>query len=256
MVLMPHLLPVAVRAPNGEGVVRVFEHDDELFAAVPASARDLALRHGIARVRSLPIGTWEASAEDEAGGLGLLVLDGLILHDVRVASVTCTELLARGDLLRPCDEDPELQPVPMETAWRVIAPARLAVLDRRFSVVAGGFPDVMATLLGRTMTRARGVVAMMSISHLQRVEARLEACLWYLADRFGRVTAEGVVLPLPLTHRALGRLVGAQRPSVTTALGDLAEQGRVRRLPDGAYLLTGEPPAMRPRQAPGAGAPA
>ncbi|MFL5836257.1 MAG: helix-turn-helix domain-containing protein [Solirubrobacteraceae bacterium] len=252
---MQHLLPVAVRASNGEHVVRVFEHDDELFAAVPANARDLAVRHGVARVRSLPIGTWEASAEDDAGALGLLILNGLILHDVRVGSVTCTELLARQDLLRPWDEDPELQPVPMETAWRVIAPARLAVLDRRFAVVAGRFPDVMATLLGRTMTRARGVVAMMSISHMHRVEARLEACLWYLADRFGRVTAEGVVLPLPLTHMALGRLVGAQRPSVTTALGELAEQGRVRRLPDGAYLLVGEPPAMRPRQAPGAGAP-
>jgi CRP/FNR family cyclic AMP-dependent transcriptional regulator len=256
MVLMQHLVPVAVRASNGEGVVRVFAHDDELFAAVPPNARDLAVRHGIARVRSLPIGTWDASASDEPGALGLLVLDGLILHDVRVGSVTCTELLARGDVLRPWDEDPELQPVPMETAWRVIDPARVAVLDRRFAVVAGRFPDVIATLLGRTMTRARGVVAMMSISHMQRVEARLEACLWYLADRFGRVTAEGVVLPLPLTHMALGRLVGAQRPSVTTALGELAEQGRVRRLPDGAYLLVGEPPTMRRRQAPGAGAPA
>ena len=138
---------MAVRASNGEHVVRVFEHDDDLFAAVPANARDLAVRHGIARVRSLPIGTWEASAEDDAGALGLLVLDGLILHDVRVGSVTCTELLARGDVLRPWDENPELQPVPMETAWRVIAPARLAMLDRRFAVVAGRFPDVMATLL-------------------------------------------------------------------------------------------------------------
>jgi len=246
---------VAVRASNGEGVVRVFEHDDELLAAVPANARELAVRHGVARVRSLSIGTWDADSEGEAGALGLLVLDGLILHDVQVGSVTCTELLARGDLLRPWDEDPELQPVPMATVWRVIAPARLAVLDRRFAVVAGRFPDVMATFLGRTVTRARGVVAMMSISHMHRVEARLEACLWYLADRFGRVTAEGIVLPLPLTHMALGRLVGAQRPSVTTALGELAEQGRVRRLPDGAYLLVGEPPAMRPRQAPGAGAP-
>src|SRR3954454_7629545 len=245
MVLMPHLLPVAVRASNGEGVVRVFEYDDELFAAVPADARDLAVRHGIARVRSLPIGTWEASAEDEAGALGLLILDGLILHDVRVGSVTCTELLARQDLLRPWDEDPELQPVPMETAWRVIAPARLAVLDRRLAVVAGRFPDVMATLLGRTMTRARWVVAMMSISHMHRVEARLEACLWYLADRFGRVTAEGVVLPLPLTHLTLARLVGAQRPSVTTALGELAEQGRVMRRADGTYLLRGDPPTER-----------
>src|SRR3954469_14321512 len=125
----------------------------------------------------------------------------------------------------------------------------------------------MATLLGRTMTRARGVVAMMSISHMQRVEARLDACLWYLADRFGRVTAEGVVLPLPLTHMAPGPLGGGERAAgshglggvggrgrwVPTALGERAERGRVRRLPDGAYLLVGEPPAgeppaMRPRQ--------
>jgi CRP/FNR family transcriptional regulator, cyclic AMP receptor protein len=253
---MPHLLPVAALASNGEsaGVVSVFEHDAELLAAVPGDARDLALRHGIARVRALPIGDWGTAHERMSGVLGLLVVDGLILHDVRVGSVTCTELLAPGDLLRPWEEEPELQPVPMETAWRVIAPARLAVLDHRFAVIAGRFPDVMASLLGRTMARARGLVALMSISHLQRVETRLEACLWYLADRFGRVTAEGVVVALPLTHMTLGRLVGAQRPSVTTALGELAEHGRVRRLPDGAYLLMGEPPAMGSRPAPGAGA--
>src|SRR5215213_605214 len=100
MVLMQHLLPVAVRASNGEHVVRVFEHDDDLFAAVPANARDLAVRHGIARVRSLPIGTWEASAEDYAGDLGLLVLDGLILHDFRVGSLIFTEVLARSHMYR------------------------------------------------------------------------------------------------------------------------------------------------------------
>jgi CRP/FNR family transcriptional regulator, cyclic AMP receptor protein len=238
---------------NGE-VVRVFEHDAELRAAVPADARELALHHGTARVRSLPIGDWETAGTGGDGVLGLLVLDGLILHDVQVGTVTCTELLARGDLLRPWEEETERHAVPMHTGWRVIAPARLAVLDRRFAVVAGRFPDVMAKLLGRTMARARGLVALMSISHMHRVDARLEACLWYLADRFGRVTAEGVVLPLPLTHMALGRLVGAQRPSVTTALGELAAQGRVRRLPDGTYLLVGESPATRATRAPDAGA--
>jgi CRP-like cAMP-binding protein len=232
----------------------VFEHDPELLAAVPDEARELALHHGTARVDAMPIGVWDAAGAGADGVLGLLVLDGLILHDVRVGTATCTELLARGDLLRPWEEAPELHAVPMETAWRVIAPARLAVLDRRFGVIAGRFPDVMGILLGRTMARARGLVALMAISHMHRVDARLEACLWYLADRFGRVTSEGVVLPLPLTHNALGRLVGAQRPSVTTALGELAARKRVRRLPDGSYLLAGEPPAMRPTRVPGAGA--
>ena len=52
----------------------------------------------------------------------------------------------------------------------------------------------------------------------------------------------GVVLPLRLTHGWLANLVGAQRPSVTTALGNLAGAGLVERLDDGSWLLRGEPP--------------
>lgn len=53
--------------------------------------------------------------------------------------------------------------------------------------------------------------------------------LWHLADRWGRVTPDGVIVPLKLTHEALGRLVGAQRPTVTLALGELVASGRVTR---------------------------
>jgi hypothetical protein len=37
-------------------------------------------------------------------------------------------------------------------------------------------------------------------------------------------------------------VVGARRPSVTTALGRLQEQGLIARLPDGGWLLHGAPP--------------
>lgn len=226
----------------GDDIVRVFDVDDDLRRALPDEMRVLATQHGVARVRTLQAGLWDPRAESEPGVLGLLLLEGLILHDVRIGSAACTELIGRSDVLRPWDEDGTDAPVPLENEWKVLEPARLAILDRRFAVVAGRFPEVMAALLARTTARARALVALMSISHLTRIEARVHVCLWYLADRFGRVTSEGVVLPLPLTHLTLAHLVGAQRPSVTTALGELAEQGRVARRPDGTYLLLGDPP--------------
>jgi CRP-like cAMP-binding protein len=234
---------------QADDIVRVFEVDDDLRRSLPPEMRALAIQHGIARTRVLPTGAWEPRAEADPGTLGLLVLEGLILHDVRIGSAACTELIGRCDVLRPWDEDGNDAPVPLEAQWRVLEPARLAILDRRFAVVAGRFPDVMAALLARTTARSRGLVALMSISHLTRIEARVHVCLWYLADRFGRVTSEGVVLPLPLTHMTVARLVGAQRPSVTTALGELAEQGRVARRPDGTYLLLGDPPTAVARRA-------
>jgi hypothetical protein len=39
----------------------------------------------------------------------------------------------------------------------------------------------------------------------------------------------------------LGQLVGARRPTVSTALAQLARDGRVRRRQDGTWLLVGEP---------------
>jgi hypothetical protein len=51
-----------------------------------------------------------------------------------------------------------------------------------------------------------------------------------------------VVVPLALTHRILGQLVGARRPTVSTALSELAEREELTRRPDGSWLLRGDPP--------------
>ena len=57
---------------------------------------------------------------------------------------------------------------------------------------------------------------------------RLTLLLWHLAARWGKVERGGIRLPVPLTHQLLGRLVGAERPSVSHALGRLADAGLVR----------------------------
>jgi hypothetical protein len=47
-------------------------------------------------------------------------------------------------------------------------------------------------------------------------------------------------------------MVGARRPSVTTALGQLIAREEIERRPDGGWLLRGSPP--EPRSAVDAGA--
>jgi hypothetical protein len=47
----------------------------------------------------------------------------------------------------------------------------------------------------------------------------------------------------------IGRLVGAHRPSVTTALSELTRENRIARLPHG-WLLRGDPPAAALHQQP------
>jgi hypothetical protein len=81
-----------------------------------------------------------------------------------------------------------------------------------------------------------------AISQLTRVDRRLKALFWHLAERWGRVSGDGVIVPLALTHRILGQLVGARRPTVSTALSELADRGELVRRPDGSWLLRGDPP--------------
>jgi CRP/FNR family transcriptional regulator, cyclic AMP receptor protein len=81
-----------------------------------------------------------------------------------------------------------------------------------------------------------------AISQLTRVDRRLKALFWHLAERWGRVSGDGVIVPRALTHRILGQLVGARRPTVSTALSDLADRGELVRRADGSWLLRGDPP--------------
>jgi CRP-like cAMP-binding protein len=58
-------------------------------------------------------------------------------------------------------------------------------------------------------------------------------------------------VPVGLPHRTLATLVGARRPSVTTALTGLAREGLVERTAEG-WLLHGDPEEVLPRRLHGA----
>lgn len=232
----------------GNAFVRVLEEDPELASGLDPTSVQLATRHAIAAVETVPAGTWQPlrPADGGNGHLGLLVLDGLLMRDVRFAHATCTELIGRGDLLRPWDWERDVLTIRPEVAWTALQPVRLAVLDRRITAIMGRWPELVSAVVARAVRRSFELATNQATSHLTRVDARLELLFWGLADRWGRVGPDGVVLELPLTHQVLGRLVGAQRPSVTTALSDLGRRGVVERRDDGAWILCGDPPGEAP----------
>src|SRR3954468_12226758 len=232
--------------------IRLLEAQPDLGEGLsPADEAD-ARPHVGAVLEDVPAGQWEPTggyAPDPAF-IGLLVIDGTLSRDVELGGRRCSELLGAGDLLRPWDYDEgDTASVPTESAWTVLEPARLAVLDARFARVACRYPELMAKLIGRTLRRSRWLSILLTISSMPRVDARVQALFWHLADRWGRVTLDGVVVPVRLTHEMIGRLVGAHRPSVTTAISELSRNGRVARTPQG-WLLRGDPPSAAAVAAP------
>src|SRR3954463_12082014 len=232
--------------------IRLLEAQPDLADGLSPEDEAQARRHVVALLDSVEVGPWDPSKRygEDPAFFGLLVVDGMIARDVELGGRRCSELLGPGDLLRPWEYDEgDTASVPSEAAWSVLEPTRVAVLDGRFARVACRYPELIARLLGRTLRRSRWLAILLTISSMPRVDARVQALFWHLADRWGHVTLDGGVVPVRLTHDMIGRLVGAHRPSVTTALSELARAERISRLPHG-WLLRGDPPAASVPQAP------
>jgi CRP/FNR family cyclic AMP-dependent transcriptional regulator len=159
-------------------------------------------------------------------GFGLLILDGLLAFEMRVGDRTAIELIGAGDLLQPCTHPAE-EMLERTDAWRVLMPARLALLDSEFAERVRPWPQIVQALLRRASRRTADVDAMRAIACHPRLEVRLDLLFWHLAARWGRIEPAGIKLALPLTHRLLGQLVAAERPSITNALARLSHAGLV-----------------------------
>jgi CRP-like cAMP-binding protein len=204
---------------------------------------DRAREAAQADVIVLESGPWEPSVEAVRALYGLFILEGLLVREVRMEGRTAAELLGPGDVLRPYTSEILDASVRHEILWEVLQPTEIAVLDRAFADSVQPWPEIVGALMDRMVRRAHALGFHLAVSHLKLVEARLLAVLWYYADSWGRVTPEGTVLPVRLTHGLLAQVVGARRPSVSTALGKLQERGLVQRIENGHWLLLGEPPS-------------
>jgi CRP/FNR family cyclic AMP-dependent transcriptional regulator len=225
-------------------VCQVLLIDADLAEGLSGRRLERAQQECIAAEVVVDEGPWEPERAEGAavrGGIGLLLLDGLLVRRVGREGRYGAELLGPGDLLRPWQNDGEDATLPFATSFRVMRRLHLALLDLRFAGRLAPYPEVVSALVGRAMQRSRTLAVNMAIAHYPRIDRRLLLLLWHLADRWGRVTPQGIVVPLRLTHTMLADLVASRRPSVTTGLAQLEHEGRLSR-EDQLIVLHGEAP--------------
>jgi len=227
-------------APGAATSTRLLEIDPDLADGLDPDQAEAATRTLVAPLVTLPWRTQRDGwgPEDPVGHFGLVIVEGLLLREVELLGTHSAELLAHGDLLRPWDADGEEElPVPANGLWTVLEPVTVAVLDADFVRQAVAWPTVIAALARRAVIRAKFMALNDAITNVNRVDTRLLLLFWHLAERWGKVGVDWIAIPLPLTHDTLAKLVGAARPSVSTALSSLAERGLLCR-EDGIWRLS------------------
>lgn len=220
--------------------VSVLDVDPDLAGSLSDEQRAVAV--GFA----LPVATVDKDEDlgaltEASGAFGALILDGLLAQTVNLGEYTTLALIGPGALapLAP----PVTLPLPITDAeLYVLSRTRVALLGDRFLLAASRWPRLVAGLHARMLEHAHRLTAQLAISQLPRVEDRLMALMWLLAESWGRVTPTGIRLRLSLSHEALGALIGARRPTVTLALGKLAKRRSLIKQ-DNEWLILEPPPS-------------
>jgi CRP/FNR family cyclic AMP-dependent transcriptional regulator len=229
-----------IYATNGR--TSLVDEDPDLLKGFDQTTVESIRRAAAVPVIHVDTGPWTRASNPPRPVYGLFVLNGLLSRGVIIQGRRSAELLGPGDILRPAASEELDSSVDFEVQWDVLEPARIALLDSEFAAAVAPWPELAGAVMDRIMRRAHALAFHLAVSHLKLVEMRLLVILWYYADRWGRVTPGGVLLPLRMTHGLLARIVGARRPSVSTALGRLQDRGHVERTDNGQWLLLGDPP--------------
>lgn len=228
----------ASRARNGTAAdgatavrpVQLLEALPELGERLAPADVALATRYLVAPGLALAKGRW-TPPERADDGVAVVVVRGFVVRDCWDFGRAGAQLFGPEDVF-----DARLLRAPT-SAWRVVAPAEIAVVDERLLDVARRWPGVLTALTRKLLDGQNEQHMVAAVATLPHVEERVLALLGHLSTRWGHVTPRGVSLALPLTHELLGRIVGARRPTVSLALTALRADGRLADLPDGRWLL-------------------
>jgi CRP/FNR family cyclic AMP-dependent transcriptional regulator len=233
-------LAAASLPPHREPLLEIDPGLAELLAPERRRAALAALRVDVRRVSRGPLDLARLEAASPAN-IGLLVIDGVVSREVLLGDTVSAELLGAGDVIRPWALDSHGELLRTEIRWSVLSEElHTALLDRRLAVELSRYPEVNVALIDRVNERAIRLATTQAISQVNRVDRRLLALFRHLAERWGRMTSDGVLVPLRLSHGMLGSLVGARRPTVSAALGELTRGGALVRRPDGSWLVRGD----------------
>lgn len=233
-------------APGRVAPVCVLDVDCDLAEVLDAQQLEEARCVLVAPAIRLARGGWNPprTIPAEDAQVGVLVTKGILCREVAIGDSVCAELVGPGDLLRPWEAAGAGSLVSYDVHWQVLEEAQLAMLGWRFATVAARWPALTSALVGRAISRSHALALSATISCTTGVETRLLMLFWHLADRWGKVRPDGVLVPIRMTHALIGRLISARRPSVSTALKQLERDGKITRHGGGWLLGSGPPHAV------------
>lgn len=225
-----------------DSAIRLLEAAPWLGRGLTGEALQTARGSVVVPRSSHAAGPWEWIGPSAA--VGLLILEGRIVRGLHVEGAPShgVEMLGQGDLLKPWSYEGQSSSLPTSEDWTVLSRLELAVLDVAYVRATLRWPRIGINLLDSVIERARSLSYLLTARQAPRLEARILLTLWHLADRWGHVSPEGVVLDLPkLTHEMIASMVAARRPSVTTGIRHLRDLGLVEVQSRGRWLLRGDP---------------
>jgi CRP/FNR family transcriptional regulator, cyclic AMP receptor protein len=148
---------------------------------------------------------------------GWVVVDGVVFLWMVLGEHRMIELLGPGDVVGvpAAEEAPGLGAMVSVLAASDVV---LLGLCMSFLRAAQRWPSLLWTVLARREAQRERLAVQGLSGHFPRAQTRVLLMLWHLAQRCGRVTPEGLVVPLALTRALLGELTGARRSTVTLAV--------------------------------------
>lgn len=209
----------------------------DVLAAIPGDERGLAERALLApQIAGRDDDLTDALAASP-DAVGFLIVDGVVLKETVLATRAAFELLNAGDILAPSLSEDRQKESRAASRYLAHGSVTLAVLGPRFQAASQRWPAVGNDLLDRMARQAHRASAHLAMLHVSRVEERIALLFADLSERCGRVTVDGVVIDISLTHKLIGGLVGAQRPTVTLALQTLADQNALCRVGADRWMI-------------------
>jgi hypothetical protein len=219
--------------------VSLIDLEPELGSGINPDDWGAARRATQAQLVRVPRGKWRpASSHVSAEILGLILHEGIISREVALGRHVAFELLGPGDALLPSNQEADDGALGGQEAINALSAARVIVLGTDFVRAAARWPVLLINLHRRVEAVRRRHAVHGLAAHLPRAEDRLLLTLWLLADTCGRVTPDGIVIPLSLPHQALARLTAAQRSTITLALQNLSAAGFIQRHSHSGLTLT------------------
>lgn len=230
------------RKDGASGTVPLLVLDPRLGSGLSRQQRSDATRELMARTTFLSPG--DSCAELFRTGLfGAIVIEGALARRVCTDRGRSLEVLVKGDLLRPWQEDSGWV---VESELHPLVETRVAVIDRFAGDSLCKFPPVIEALLERAFRRIRGMATQAAFDSRAGMDQRVLFSMWHLADRCGQRADGGMTIPLPLTHQMIADLLGAQRTSVSAAISRLSSEGLLDRTDGRGWMLRLESDRLLP----------